>query len=138
MTLRDVQVFRLEDCHCVYTLYGHKASISALCLDDDGNDPLGAVSGGEEGSVRVWDLGTGVCLHKLHGHTAPVVSVTSTRRHVVSTGQDDRLCIWDRPRGTLLHWIQMVRVRSYVIIRLRSCVQTLSVVHVAHVLVRIQ
>ena len=100
-----LQVFRFEDGHNLYTLYGHKGGVTSLHLDPC--EPAGAVSGGEEGSVRIWNLDTGVCLHILHGHTAPVTSVTATRAHVVSSGLDDRLCIWLRERGTMMHWLQL-------------------------------
>ena len=100
-----IQVFRFDDGHNIYTLYGHKGGVTSLYLDPC--EPAGAVSGGEEGSLRIWDLETGVCLHKLHGHTAPVTSVTATRSHIVSSGLDDRLCIWLRERGTMLHWLQL-------------------------------
>ncbi len=70
--------------------------------------PLAAASGSEDGSVRLWDLLTGACVHKLEGHYGMVVSLTCTPMYVVSTGMDDRLCIWERCKGHLLHWIQMV------------------------------
>ena len=50
---------------------------------------------------------TGNCVHKLHGHAATVTAVTCTSLYVISVGMDDQLCIWERSKGHLLHWIQM-------------------------------
>ena len=44
---------------------------------------------------------------RLEGHDGTVSSLTLTAMYVVSCGMDDRLCIWERIRGHLLHWIQM-------------------------------
>ena len=75
--------------------------------------PLAAASGSEDGTVRLWDLISGACVHKLEGHDATVVSLTCTTMYVVSTGMDDRLCIWERCKGHLLHWIQMVGAANF-------------------------
>ena len=71
--------------------------------------PLAAASGAEDGSVRLWDLLTGACVHKLDsGHHGRVTALTCTLTHVVSAGLDNRLCIWQRWNGHLLHWLHMV------------------------------
>ena len=70
--------------------------------------PLAGVSGSEDGTVRLWDLLTGACAHKLHSHVGAVTQITATQTYVVSTGLDDSLCIWDRSKGTQLHALQMV------------------------------
>ncbi|ELU06614.1 hypothetical protein CAPTEDRAFT_96666 [Capitella teleta] len=101
-----LKVFRLEDSLCLYTLHGHTAAVTALCLDS--SHPLAAISGSDDGDVRVWDLLTGACVHKLQGHeVSRVTAVTSTQNYIISTGVDDRLCVWDRCKGHLLHWVQM-------------------------------
>ncbi len=71
--------------------------------------PLAAASGSEDGTVRLWDLLTGACVHKMQGHKAAVTALTCTNLYVVSAGLDDRLCIYERMKGHQLHWIQMVR-----------------------------
>jgi len=93
---------------CLYTLHGHNGAITALYLDKVA--PLAAASGAEDGSVRLWDLLTGSCVHKLAGHDEAVTSLTCTTDYVISSGLDDRLCVWERCKGHLLHWIQMVSV----------------------------
>ena len=74
--------------------------------------PLAAASGAEDGTVRLWDLLTGACVHKLDsGHHGRVTALTCTLTHVVSAGVDNRLCIWERWNGHLLHWLHMVSGR---------------------------
>lgn len=70
--------------------------------------PFNVISGDAEGVLRLWDLHTGTCLHKVKVHEATVVALTSTPRYMVSSGLDDRLCIVDRKRGTLVHELDMV------------------------------
>ena len=70
--------------------------------------PYAAASGSEDGTVRLWDMLTGTCIHKLQGHSLAVTALTCTEMYVVSTGLDDRLCIWERCKGHRIHWIQMV------------------------------
>ncbi|KAK2173041.1 hypothetical protein NP493_908g00028 [Ridgeia piscesae] len=102
-----LKVYRLEDSLCLYTLHGHSGAITALHLDV--MTPLAAASGAEDGTVRLWDLLTGACVHKLDsGHHGRVTALTCTLTHVVSAGVDNRLCIWERWNGHLLHWLHMV------------------------------
>src|SRR6218665_290865 len=67
------------------------------------------ISGSADASVRVWDIQMGTCVHKLSGHTGGVTSVICSSTHVISVGMDDRLCIWDRSKGHLIHCMQLVR-----------------------------
>ena len=69
-------------------------------------------SGSEDTSVRLWDIQSGACLHKLMGHDAMVISVSvaTESNHVVSVATDDRLCVWESISGNLLHCLQLVSV----------------------------
>ena len=68
-----------------------------------------AASGSEDCSVRLWDLDSGCCRHKLTAHSATVTSICLTGGgHVASVAIDDRLCIWHCGSGSLLHCIQLV------------------------------
>lgn len=102
---RTLKVFRLEDWMCLYTLYGHHSSITALYLDK--GPPYSAASGSKDTTIRLWDLLTGCCVHKLCAHDEPVISLTCSLHYVISQGQDFRLCVWNRSRGQLLHDIQL-------------------------------
>jgi len=71
-----------------------------------------AASGSEDASVRLWDLESGCCRHKLTAHSATVTSICLTATHVVSVAIDDRLCIWHSNSGSLLHCIQLVSTNN--------------------------
>ncbi|KAK0057373.1 sterol regulatory element-binding protein cleavage-activating protein-like isoform X1 [Biomphalaria pfeifferi] len=100
-----LKVFRLDNALCLYTLHGHEASVTALCLDQVA--PFAAVSGSIDGTVRMWDLLTGTCIHKFCWHSSSVVTLTMSQQYIVSLGFDNTMCIWDRSKSTLLHSIKM-------------------------------
>ncbi|XP_022079877.1 sterol regulatory element-binding protein cleavage-activating protein-like [Acanthaster planci] len=100
-----LKVFRLEDSLCTYTLRGHTGSVTTLYVDK--NNSYQIASGSDDGMVRLWDTLTGVCLHSLWGHVSTVLSVTLSRDHVISVGMDNRLCVWKRRRGRMIHVIQL-------------------------------
>jgi len=72
-----------------------------------------AASGSEDCSVRVWDVDSGTCRHKLTGHSSTVTGLALTAAHVASVALDDRLCIWQTGSGRLLHCIQLVRLTEF-------------------------
>ena len=74
------------------------------------------VSGDAEGVLRLWDLHTGTCLHKVKVHEASIVALTATSKFIVSSGLDDRLCVMDRKRGTLVHELDMVSLQWYLFV----------------------
>ncbi|KAK7488750.1 hypothetical protein BaRGS_00020047 [Batillaria attramentaria] len=100
-----LKVFRLEDCICLYTFYGHEGGVTALCLDKC--PPYAAASGSADGSVRMWDLVTGTCTHKFQWHEGAVAQLATSLQFVVSVGQDDLVCVWERTRSQLLHKLSM-------------------------------
>ncbi|XP_052246747.1 sterol regulatory element-binding protein cleavage-activating protein-like [Dreissena polymorpha] len=100
-----LKVFRLEDYKCLYTLHGHAGAISCLYLDKC--TPYAAVSGAADGTIRLWDLLTGHCVHKVKGHEATVMGLTCTDTYIISSGLDDKLCVWERKRGHLLYSVEM-------------------------------
>ncbi|XP_064598999.1 LOW QUALITY PROTEIN: sterol regulatory element-binding protein cleavage-activating protein-like [Liolophura sinensis] len=98
-----LKVFRVEDCACLYTLHGHMGSVTALHLDK--SHPYAAASGSADGTVRLWDLVAGACVHKMRGLGSVVTLLTATDQFVISSDQDDILCIWERNHGQLIHTI---------------------------------
>lgn len=69
--------------------------------------PYAAVSGSEDGTIRLWDLLTGHCVHKVRGHERTVVGLICTDMYVISSGLDDKMCVWERKRGHLLYTVEM-------------------------------
>jgi WD40 repeat protein len=60
------------------------------------------VSGGSEGSVRVWSLETMAPIHKMEAHEHSVVSLQSDDSRIVSGGSDGRVRVWDLKTGQLV------------------------------------
>ena len=79
-------------------LTGHDGRVSSAAVTADGTM---AVSGGDDGSVRVWDLATGRERAKLTGHAHWVLSVavTADGTTAVSGGDDGSVRIWDLATG---------------------------------------
>jgi len=53
----------------------------------------------------VWDLLTGACMYSVQAHVGPVTEITYSPGCVVSLGQDDKLCVWERNQGHLLNCV---------------------------------
>ena len=80
----------------------HDGGVWAVAVSADGRR---AVSGGDDGTVRVWDLEAGTVLHALTGHDGGVwaVAVSADGRRAVSGGDDGTVRVWDLEAGTLLY-----------------------------------
>lgn len=85
----------------VTVLKGHKHFVRGVTITPDGRR---AVSGSEDATVRVWDLGTGRCLATLKGSTNGVndVAVLPDGRRAVSGSEDATMRVWDLETGQCL------------------------------------
>jgi WD40 repeat protein len=65
-----------------------------VALSGDGQT---LVSGGDDGTVRVWAAKSGECVRVLEGHAAAVygVAITRTGLTLASAGFDATVCVWD-------------------------------------------
>jgi WD40 repeat protein len=69
------------------------------------------VSGGADGTVRVWDAISGEQLEVLRGHTGTVwsVALSADGQHVVSGGFDGTVKVWDPRSSAALRTVQPER-----------------------------
>ncbi len=77
---------------------GHTGPIRSVALSADGHR---AVTGSDDGTVRVWDVDGGVCERVLEGHTGSVTSVALSvdDLRAVSGSSDATIRVWDLERG---------------------------------------
>ena len=85
------------------TLEGHGDTVWAVAVAVT-RDGQRAVSGAEDGTLKVWDLERGALLATLEGHgdTVWAVAVTPDGRRAVSGLDDHTLKVWDLERSALL------------------------------------
>jgi WD40 repeat protein/serine/threonine protein kinase len=86
-------------CHPeIRTLKGHTKGVSSVAYSRDGKR-LASASG--DGTVKLWDVGTGREVRTLRGHTALVVSVAYSPdgRHLASVSADRTVKVWDTQTG---------------------------------------
>lgn len=60
------------------------------------------VTGGSDGSVRVWSLERNACVHRLAAHDNSVTSLQFDDTRIVSGGSDGRVKVWDLRTGLLV------------------------------------
>jgi F-box and WD-40 domain protein CDC4 len=58
------------------------------------------VTGGSDGSVRVWSLNEYQPIHRLAAHDNSVTSLQFDDTRIVSGGSDGRVKVWDLKKGT--------------------------------------
>ena len=80
-------------------LRGHEGPVTSVALGSFNSQPA-IISGGEDGTIRLWDLASGTERGRpLRGHSRPVTSVVvgtfADREMVISGGQDGTVRIWN-------------------------------------------
>lgn len=77
---------------------GHSGSIHALAISPDGK---WLVSGGQDSTLKIWNLQTGNLLRTLYGHNSKVVDVAISPdgRYVASAADDGTARLWEVAAG---------------------------------------
>ncbi|KAI4197445.1 MAG: hypothetical protein LQ348_002164 [Seirophora lacunosa] len=114
-----LRVWDLVSGTCTSVLMGHQASVRCLEIHGDlvvsGSYDTTAkiwrqlqmrestlVTGGSDGSVRVWSLNSYNPIHRLAAHDNSVTSLQFDDLRIVSGGSDGRVKIWDLSTGSLI------------------------------------
>uniref|UniRef100_A0A665VIC2 Small ribosomal subunit protein RACK1 n=1 Tax=Echeneis naucrates TaxID=173247 RepID=A0A665VIC2_ECHNA len=76
------------------SLKGHSHFVSDVVISSDGQF---ALSGAWDGTLRLWDLTTGVTTRRFVGHTKDVLSVafSADNRQIVSGSRDKTIKLWN-------------------------------------------
>ena len=98
-------------------LEGEGGEVNSVSVSADGSR---AVSGSEDGVVRVWDLETGACTAELEGHRDIVlsVSVSPNGANVVSADAFGTVLVWELDRNVYYElkshddWVRSVSVSA--------------------------
>ncbi|KAF9048159.1 WD40-repeat-containing domain protein [Rhodocollybia butyracea] len=104
-----VRVWDIPTGRLVHTLTGHTQKVYSVVLDSRdgtwGSEGWGygsgggtdgrAASGSMDGTVRLWSITTGECLHVLSGHTSLVGLLGLSPSFLVSAAADSTLRVWD-------------------------------------------
>lgn len=88
----------------VRSLHGHSHFVEDVVISSDGQY---ALSGSWDGTLRLWELSTGVTRNRFIGHTKDVLSVAFSpdNRQIVSAGRDKTIRVWNT-LGRLVHTIE--------------------------------
>ncbi|WP_337177143.1 WD40 repeat domain-containing protein [Paludisphaera sp.] len=84
---------------------GHRGGVAAAALSRDGRV---ALSGGEDGELRAWDVATGKLLHGMKGHSGSIagVALSPDGKRALSGGTDRTVRLWDLSAGRELRTLE--------------------------------
>jgi WD40 repeat protein len=93
--------FAEDDERTMLRLQGHQGTVHALAFAPDGHTLL---SGGADGTIRIWDAAMGLEKTRLAAHEGPVLCLAlhPKGRALASGGTDCAMKIWDLTSGKLV------------------------------------
>lgn len=84
------------------TLIGHETPVTAVRLNETLNC---ALTGSEDGDVRLWDLSEGKCITVFQGHASKITALAFDEegKYIASGSEDGNVRVWDIEKGTCVH-----------------------------------
>lgn len=64
------------------------------------------ITGTDTGTIRVWDVASGLCLHELYRHSKAVKRLELVGNRLISSSIDQTVRIWDLATGDQLHQLE--------------------------------
>ena len=94
-----IWIYEAETADELNLLTGHTKAVSSVAFSPDGTT---LASGSYDGTVRLWDMGSGREIHTLTGHTKAVSSVAFSPdgATLASGSYDGTVSLWDVATGT--------------------------------------
>ncbi len=110
---KTIRIWDIGSSELVRTLEGHTAGVWSVSFSPSRDTPLPnrprgnktlMVSGGEDRTIRIWDISSGRTVHTFSGHTSRVRSVifSPDGSSVISGSGDKTLKVWDMATGKLI------------------------------------
>jgi WD40 repeat protein len=88
------------DAHCIQLLLGHTSWVFSAIYSPDESQ---IASTSMDGTVRIWDVATGNCLHVLpHEHWTIRTIFSPNGRELIVSGMSSTIYVWDPRSGVLL------------------------------------
>ena len=80
----------------LHILTGHEGGVGPVVISTDGQT---VISGGADGTIRLWEVSTGRHLHALKAHTSPVhgLAFSPTEQKFASGHADGAVLLWELP-----------------------------------------
>jgi WD40 repeat protein len=115
-----IKLWNLENHQCCKVLKGHLSAVRAIAFSSQGGtanrDELAGLlaSGSSDGTVKLWNLATGTCLHTFQGHHSRIwgLALHPDGNTIASGSFDHTVRIWQCDREDCLqvleehtHWV---------------------------------
>lgn len=71
-------------------------------------------------------------MYTVQSHDGAVLGLTCSASYVISIGQDDKICVWDRFYGHKLNSIQIVSIFFYILYHIKIYFYILNVSFFLH------
>jgi WD40 repeat protein len=99
---------RVEDNDLLRTLSGHSGGVHAVAIAPDGQT---LISGGQDNTIKIWNLETGELRRTLTAHSGRVdsLAVSADGEILVSGASDETVKVWELSTGQLINTLTGIK-----------------------------